>query len=75
MERAEARATGLALAIWYCTNMRVELRVILHLADRFTEYIQTGVWPREAVSQYGEGQEREVPDAPVDDEAGEAGVR
>jgi hypothetical protein len=67
MERDEARAAGLALAIWYCTHMRVELRVILHLADRFTEYIQTGAWPREAVSQYGEGpQEREVPDAALE---------
>jgi hypothetical protein len=75
MERDEVRAVGLGLAIAYCWHARVELRIILHLADRFTAYIDSGRWPKEAVISYAEGEERKVPDAPVVEQAREARQR
>ena len=53
MTKRTARAGGLALALFFFRHVPAKLSVIMHLADRFTDYIFDGQWPREAVDQLG----------------------
>lgn len=47
----------MALALYYLRNVPTQMRDVLHLSDRFSDYICWGHWPQEAMDQIGKVKE------------------